>query len=148
MSETALIDVCLKLLRLHGAFAWRNNSGAVAYGGPGQRQRFVRYGLPGSADILAILDGGRFAAIECKRGRTVVTARQGQFMAEVQSRGGLAMVVRDVSELEAELVRSASNAAAGVMSAIRRLKKQRVLECPAVAPGSCVAGDLAADVAQ
>src|SRR3990167_6033936 len=103
MSETALIDACLRLLRLHGAFAWRNNSGAVAYGSPGQRRRFVRYGLPGSADILAVLEGGRFAAIECKRGKTAVTDRQVEFLSEVRSRGGLALVVRDVMELEMEL---------------------------------------------
>lgn len=105
MSESALIDGCLRLLRLHGAFAWRNNSGTTVYGRPGQRRRFVRYGLPGSADILAVLNGGRFAAIEVKRGTTVVTDRQLQFLSEVQSRGGLAMVVRDPAELEAELKR-------------------------------------------
>lgn len=105
MSETALISACLVVLRRAGAFAWRNNTGTTTYGRPGQRRRFVRYGLPGSADILAVLDGGRFAAIECKRGRTVVTDRQLQFLSEVQSRGGLAMVVRDVDELDAELQR-------------------------------------------
>ena len=109
MSETTLIDACLRILRLHGAFAWRNNSGAVAYGSPGQRRRFVRYGLPGSADILAVLEGGRFAAIECKRGKTAVTDRQVEFLSEVLSRGGLALVVRDVNELVVELERQRKN---------------------------------------
>jgi hypothetical protein len=97
--ETALVRACLGLLRLRGAFAWRNNSGAVVLG-QGKARRFFRAGLVGSADILGLLPpAGRFLAVECKAGRNKPTAEQVAFLAAVEAAGGLAIVVYDVREL-------------------------------------------------
>ena len=89
--ETSLIEAILRYLRLRGCFVWRNNTGVTVYGRPGERRRFVRYGLPGSADILGCAPDGRFLAVEAKRGRTATTERQTQFLEEVRRRGGVAL---------------------------------------------------------
>lgn len=96
--EGQMVKACLALLKLRGVMAWRNNSGALKAG-----NRFVRFGAVGSADILGILGGGRFLAVECKAGRNKPTAAQAAFLGAVAKAGGLAVVVRDVRELQAAL---------------------------------------------
>jgi hypothetical protein len=60
--EQDLVRPALEPLALRGAFAWRNNSGAVAAASTGKR-RFIRFGgTPGASDILGILPGVRQAA--------------------------------------------------------------------------------------
>jgi len=91
MSETALVKACLEYLRLIGCFVWRNNTGML-YNKAG---RPVAFGKVGSSDILGMLPGGRFLAVECKVGRGQVTKLQRAFLDEVRVMGGLAIVVRD-----------------------------------------------------
>jgi hypothetical protein len=101
--ESDILRSCLDLLRLRGVFAWRVNSGAVAgeYNG---RRRFVRFhGAPGCADIIGILPGGRFLAVECKRPGNKPTPQQTAFLEAVRQQGGLALVVSDVRDLAAAL---------------------------------------------
>jgi hypothetical protein len=102
--ETDLVRACLQLLRLRGVLAWRVNSGAVAgeYRG---RRRFVKFNTAkGCSDILGILPGGRFLAVECKMPGRKTTPDQAAFLDAVRMAGGLALVVRDVRELQAALV--------------------------------------------
>lgn len=40
---------------------WRNNVGAMR-----EKSRFVRFGLPGSPDLMGILRGGYLFGLECK----------------------------------------------------------------------------------
>jgi hypothetical protein len=96
--ETTLVAACLQLLALRGVFAWRNNSGAFVLG-EGKGRRFVRAGMKGSADILGVLPGGRFLAVECKIGRNRPTTAQTAFLNTIRAAGGLALVVWDVKEL-------------------------------------------------
>jgi hypothetical protein len=96
--ETALVKACLTLLRLRGVMAWRQNVGAAKLD-----RRFVRFGAPGVSDILGVLKGGRFLAVECKAGKSRPTDAQAAFLAGVEAAGGVAVVVRDVRELQAIL---------------------------------------------
>ena len=101
--ETDLVRVCLAYLRLRGVFAWRVNSGAVA-GEHGGKRRFVRFnGAKGCSDVLGILPGGRFLAVETKMPGRKTTPHQQAFLDAVRAAGGLALVVRDVAELAAAL---------------------------------------------
>ncbi len=108
-TETDLVKSCLQLLHLCGVFAWRNNSGGLKAG-----KRFVRFGHPGSADILGILplhrEGscddwppGRFLAVECKCGPNDLTDGQIVFGTRILDEGGVYLLVRDVASLQAWL---------------------------------------------
>jgi hypothetical protein len=101
--EQDLVRPALELLALRGAFAWRNNSGAVAAASNGKR-RYIRFGgTPGASDILGILPGGRFIAVELKSKDGRLTAAQRLFLLRVEDLGGLALVVRDLRDLAAAL---------------------------------------------
>lgn len=95
MRETELVKQCLELLKWKGILAWRQNTGGVKYG-----KQFVRFGEPGLSDILGVWADGRFLAIECKVGRNKLSDNQQAFLDNVEKAGGLALVVRDVKDLE------------------------------------------------
>lgn len=99
MLEDEVLRGCLEYLRIHGVFAWRNNTGAIKIG-----KRFIRYGTPGSSDILGIMPDGRFLAVECKRekgGR--LSELQKAFLTAIKINGGVSIVARSVEELKKEL---------------------------------------------
>lgn len=54
---------------------WRNNTGSTDYGG----RRFVKYGLPGSPDLLGLATNGRFIGWEVKAGAHVLSSVQRSF---------------------------------------------------------------------
>lgn len=93
--ESAVLKGCLEYLRLRGIYCWRNNTGAVKNG-----NRFIRFGFPGSSDILGILPDGRFLAVECKRGKGgVVSELQKEFLHNIEENGGVAVVATSVEIL-------------------------------------------------
>lgn len=99
MKENEVLRGCLEYLRANGIFCFRNNTGAVKIG-----RRFIRYGTPGSSDILGIMPDGRFLAVECKRekgGR--LSELQKAFLTAIQINGGVSIVARSVDELKKEL---------------------------------------------
>jgi hypothetical protein len=102
-TETSLTRACLQLLQLKRVFAFRNNTGAAAFAGPAGRKRFVRFSTPGAADILGVLPGGKFLAIEVKRPGNKPTAAQRAFLDAVTEAGGLSLVIHDVRDLQRAL---------------------------------------------
>jgi hypothetical protein len=102
-AESDVLSACLLLLRLRGVFAWRSNNVGV-YDPVRKCHRSFR-GLKGVADILGVVDGGRILACEVKGLRGRLTEEQDHFLAQVRVKGGVALVVKDVRELEAELAR-------------------------------------------
>lgn len=98
MSEQQLVHACIDLLRLHGALALRINAG-MAWVGAGAARRPVRLAPEGTSDILGLLPGGRFVAIEAKRPGGTLRPAQVAFLAEVTARGGLALCVTNETEL-------------------------------------------------
>ena len=98
--EGATLNAILDYLRIRHIYAWRNNTAAVSISGvPGKRNRFVRFGLKGSSDILGILDDGRFLAIEVKAPKGRTTVEQENFLGSIRMRGGLAFVARSVEDV-------------------------------------------------
>ena len=95
-TEAPVLAACLGLLALRGIPHWRQNTGATTVG-----RRFIRFGVKGASDILAVLPpNGRMLAVECKRpkgGR--LSEDQAAFLANVRDAGGIALVVNNVSVL-------------------------------------------------
>ncbi|WP_375272067.1 hypothetical protein [Sphingomonas sp.] len=70
--------------------AWPNNTGALKVDG-----RLVRYGLPGSSDILlAARPAGRMFGIEAKVGRDAWRPLQRNFADALTSAGGIYILAR------------------------------------------------------
>lgn len=72
---------------------WRNNTGV---GRTLSGQRVIRFGLLGSADLLGILRGGRFLAVEVKTKRGRQSEAQRNFQRMIESMGGVYVLARDV----------------------------------------------------
>lgn len=96
MSETALVQAILLALGARpDCRAWRNNTGRLANPRSG---RWVAFGLPGSADILGILRGGTFLAVECKTRTGRTRDAQEAFGRMVASMGGVYVLARSVED--------------------------------------------------
>lgn len=93
--EGAVVQACLEYLKLIGAYVWRNNTGALK----DKTDRPVFFGKPGSADILGLLPGGRFIAVECKSKKGKLSEKQKDFLANVKRIGGLDVVARSVDDV-------------------------------------------------
>lgn len=72
---------------------WRNNTGV---GRSLSGDRVIRFGLVGSADLLGILRGGRFLAVEVKTKRGRQSEPQRNFQRMIESMGGIYVLARDV----------------------------------------------------
>jgi hypothetical protein len=83
-------------LAIKGIFAWRNNSGGVPVDGG---KRFVRFGYPGSPDILGILPGGKMLCVETKSAKGKLSEAQEAFRGYVERAGGVYVVVRSLEDL-------------------------------------------------
>ena len=118
--ESGVLADCLQYLQARGIYHWRNNTGAVRIA-PG---RFVHFGKKGSSDILAILPGGRFLAVECKapdRGR--LSPEQREFLEKIRGLGGMALVVRSWWELD-EALREAGYVSNGPLFEYTKLEER------------------------
>lgn len=96
--EGAILAQCLELLTLRGVLHWRQNTGAFAIG-EGAARRFFRAGAPGISDILLVLPGGRFGAVEVKSAKGRIRAEQQAFLDNVNKAGGWGICIRSAQEL-------------------------------------------------
>lgn len=94
--ESEVLKQCLEYLQLRGFYVWRNNTGSTKIG-----RRFIRFGYPGSSDILGILPNGKFLAVECKKEKGgILSDKQVEFLNRIKENGGVAVCVHSVNELE------------------------------------------------
>lgn len=92
-AHTALVKSVLAWLshfHSNDIYCWGNNTGAAV-----TETRFIRYGFPGSADILGVMRGGRMLCVEAKTGKAVLSKNQREFRANVERLGGLYIVVHE-----------------------------------------------------
>lgn len=69
---------------------WNNESGVATY-----PRHVVKYGVgKGGSDLIGVVAGGRFIALEVKTGRARPTKEQRMFLSLVQQFGGYAAIVR------------------------------------------------------
>lgn len=98
--ENKVIQACFQVLKRHGIFAWRNNTGCAWVG-----DRPLRYGLPGSADILGLLPNGRFLAVECKSAKGKQSSLQKTFEENITRNNGVYVLAYSAEDLEEALKR-------------------------------------------
>lgn len=104
-SEKEVLKACLDLLELYPSIrAWRQNCGAIQVD-----KRFIRFGLPGMADISGIFSLGLEHAhglrieIECKSKTGRQSEAQRAFQTMIEAYGGIYLLVRSPDELLGEL---------------------------------------------
>lgn len=92
--EAAVLRGCLQYLRLKNICHWRQNTGAVKI-----EERYVQFGEKGVADIIGILPGGKFFAVECKSSTGTQTVHQKNFQMNVERSGGVYLIIKDAQHL-------------------------------------------------
>jgi hypothetical protein len=99
--ESVIQRAILEFLAWRGIFVFRvNQQGVPLHDGSAEYRPSPTRGV---ADILGVLPGGRFLAIEVKRPGNNPTDSQAQFLSRVASAGGLAFVATSVGDVEANL---------------------------------------------
>ena len=102
MTECQVLNVILREFGTRPDMRlWRANAGAVRIG-----RRFIRFGVPGQADLTGVLTGGRRLEIEVKSPTGRQTPDQRAFQAMIERFGGVYVLARAVED-----VRRAINAA-------------------------------------
>ncbi len=66
---------------------WRQNTGGMQ---PSEN-RWVKFGFTGAPDLMGVMVGGRFLAVECKATGRKATAAQQAFLDNVRDAGGLSI---------------------------------------------------------
>ena len=95
MKEKELQNV---ILRAFGTMSrlriWRANTGVAQIG-----KRFVRFGIPGQADLTGILPDGRRLEVEVKSATGRQTRDQKSFQRMIEKFNGVYVLARSVEEL-------------------------------------------------
>lgn len=99
-AANALVLGCLRLLLMRGAFAWRTNNAPSPVTRGGAVVAFRRVAMRGVADILGVLPGGQFIAVECKYGSGQLSPEQRTFADRVREMGGLFVLARSVEDVD------------------------------------------------
>ena len=79
-------------------FFWKNTSGGF-FDGTKWRKHASPFAINGTSDILGVLNGGRFVALEVKDKGTA-NDQQLAFIKKVQLLGGLGAVVKSVDQVK------------------------------------------------
>ncbi len=101
MKETHLVQQVIQYLNFKGHFVHRNNTGATRAGK--HNERFIRFGYPGSSDVIGCSKDGKIIAVECKVARNKLSPLQEAYLEEIRRRGGIAIVAYDLSDVESIL---------------------------------------------
>lgn len=96
-----LTEATIRIARAYGVDCWRQNNTAVFDKKAGAYRAFQ--GRKGVADVIGILPNGRWFAAEIKAGSDRLSDDQRDFLEMIASRGGFAVVVRDVVDFEVAL---------------------------------------------
>ncbi len=107
--ETALVNACMEYLTLKGYLPLRVNSGLLIVEHSSGKQRAVRLAPTGTSDIIACSHDGRFIAVECKMAGRDLTPNQKEFLEEIKKRGGEALVVNSLDDLDSYFQRKKKN---------------------------------------
>lgn len=99
MTHSDLVNAVLLHLSPMG-LAWKNSTGALK----DATGRLVRYGLPGSSDVLACISG-RMVGVECKVGRDRQREHQARFADALHRAGGIYILARSVEDVTERLTR-------------------------------------------
>ena len=95
MKEKEIQKAILEYLTIKRYFHWRNNSGAYKT----EHGSFVRYGTPGSPDIILVKNGFVWG-IEVKTERGKLSGHQEAFRLALTEAGGTYLVARSIGDLQ------------------------------------------------
>ena len=110
-SEAEVLRQCLDLLTLLRVKHYRNNTGAVAVAATAtSRRRYVRFGVPGMPDVVAVgprggRHAGKFIGIEVKAPGGRLRPEQAAVIDNLRADEALAFVVRSAAELHEALTK-------------------------------------------
>jgi len=86
----------LDYLRLKGIYCWKNSTVGIYNPKSGG---YIPSNAKGVSDILGILPGGRFLAIEVKRPGGRPSEHQTAFIQEINRHGGVAFIAYSIEDL-------------------------------------------------
>lgn len=92
-------DIQKSIIEYLGAkrvFCWKEHSGGLPIN---NGENFMPIGLKGKSDILGVLKGGRFLAIEVKRPGGKISPAQEEFIQNINLEGGLAFVAYSIDDV-------------------------------------------------
>lgn len=98
IKESETLKTILQYLRYKKGFFWRNNTGGIV-AQTKERERFFRFGLKGSADIIGLKPGGQLVAIEVKALGKKQSPSQIEFQKSIESNGGLYVLAYSVDDV-------------------------------------------------
>jgi penicillin-binding protein-related factor A (putative recombinase) len=98
--EQGIQAAILALLRAYRIFCWKNNTAGIYVQ---SRNTYIPSHAPGVADILGVLPGGRFLAVEVKSPKGRVSPHQQQFIDSINQAGGMAFVAHSIDEVQEHL---------------------------------------------
>lgn len=105
MSEQEIVRSILSALAYRpDVFAWRQNTGAFRTEHKG-KSRFLRFGIPGQADITGILASGTRLELEVKQPGSRQREEQRVFGERIERMGGVYAVVHSIDEALAAVER-------------------------------------------
>jgi hypothetical protein len=99
--EMLLQKEIVRFLGLNGIFSWVNKNGATY--DPVRKAFRASTTLKGISDILGLLTGGRFLAIEVKMPKGYPTPEQKEFLARINRHGGIAFIARSIDDVKKNL---------------------------------------------
>ena len=96
VKEKDVLKGCIAVLDSHPQIAlwWRQNTGAMRDG-----TRFVKFSFRGASDLMAVLKGGKFLAVEAKATGKRASPEQAAFLDNVLDAGGYAVCVDSPDKL-------------------------------------------------
>jgi hypothetical protein len=92
--EQSIQSAILALLRAKNIFCYKHQNAGIYRDG-----RYIPSHTRGVSDIIGVLPGGRFLAIEVKRPGGKPTPEQLDFIDRVNEAGGLAFVAHSIDEV-------------------------------------------------
>jgi hypothetical protein len=92
--QILVTEILCELSKNSNIRVWQNSTGVAK---SLDDERFLKYGLKGSADILGIIGPcGKFLAVEIKTGKSIQSAAQKSFEKVILARGGVYILARSV----------------------------------------------------
>ncbi len=102
-SEKVIENQILHCLTLKGVFCWKVKTVGTFDQKIGRFRSPSKLYMKGVADILGVLPGGRFLAIEVKSAKGKTSPHQDLYLHRVREEGGIAFVARSWEEVDAKL---------------------------------------------
>lgn len=103
-TESQITKAILEYLAYKDIFAWKVNSGMFFFKDiKTGKTRMFKAGLKGMSDIIGIIKGGIFLAIEVKVPKGKLTPDQKSFLDKIKQCGGISFVAHNIEEVEQKL---------------------------------------------